>query len=99
MRRRISVYQSTYDPLSVVMANSTDDPDNIMVEEGLRSPKLSIDRDSFTKSNKQRKDITYAKKVGKNLLERSGFSGDRLNVAAPQRFKSLRQLRHVVFKD
>lgn len=48
--------------------------DQLLVNEGLRIPLLTLNRGEFQKSNKERRNLKYAKKVHNRLLRNAGFN-------------------------
>jgi len=91
MRKRMPVHQSIYRPLSELITDSKD-ADEVMIGEGLRNRKLTIDRSVFQKSNKGKKDAKYFKKIGKKLLADAGAPSGNLNPHPPQTLTSFKSL-------
>ena len=60
------------------------DGDALLVSQGLRAPKLQIDRELFCKNKKVKHFLKYLKKLNKREVRKAGFDPKkRLNASEP----------------
>lgn len=81
--------ENEYPPLTrLTKLNPDTDTDLLMVLQGLRAPKLKIDRELFYKNNKVKHFLKYLKKLNKREVRKAGFDPKkRLNPSEPMTLK------------